>query len=102
MRESVMAELKVVVAGQGAEPDAAATVFETGEREPGEIDEQIGCREAEAQHRDEALATGERASLATARERLERLIDALGTRVVERARIHLRRPTPRRRRRRGR
>jgi hypothetical protein len=97
------ASLELAVAGQRPEREAAVAALDPGEGKVADVDQQARLGEAEAHHRDEALATGQRPRLdAGARQRLDRLGDRLRAGVLERARIHLRRPSPRRRRCRGR
>ena len=99
LRAELRAALELAMTGERPERDGAVGALEARQRQPPDVDQQVGRGEAEAHHRDQALSAGDRSRLAIgAGERVDRLLDGLRARVLERARVHLRRPTPRRRR----
>src|SRR6266511_3806873 len=83
-------ELDRALARHGAEPDLAVVLADVGEaRDRVQVDERRGPGEAEVHERHEALAAGqELGAAAVAREERDRLLDGLGSVIVEPRRFH--------------
>ena len=83
-------DLELAVPGERPDPEPAGSLLDGGKaRNAVHVDEERRMHEAEVQHRHEALPTREelRAAVVAGEER-DRLVDALGSRVVEGRRLH--------------